>query len=312
MYCSSCGAKNVAESNYCRQCGLKLAPPQAVRVSEEAFDRAMPEDEKVAALLELAYRRRKDGDLDASIALCNEVVGIRPESTTAHGLLGQLYEQTGDREKAVAQYEKVLKLNPGSIADRVKLDDLREGRAAAPRRAPLSVALPVGSGVDPNGAAMRGGMIWGVGLVALLMLSGAALAIMFSRRPESAPTSGIAASQGTAKTGTPTAAPPTAGQPGADQADRSAAGSPANGSVFGNVLPTYGIVGQPVVQQYAQPPIYIYPPGYGQRQGSARAAVAARSPKSAPSGEQISSDPDGGVRIHLSSSDAPARDSSAH
>src|ERR1051326_3812975 len=107
MFCSSCGAKNVAESNFCHQCGLRLERPAGAKVSEEAFDRAMPEDEQVTALLELAYRRRKEGDVPGAIGLCNEVLTIRPESTTAHGLLGQLYEQNGDRGKAIQQYEQV-------------------------------------------------------------------------------------------------------------------------------------------------------------------------------------------------------------
>ena len=105
MFCSSCGSKNAAESNFCRKCGLKLEALPSAKISEEEFDRAMPEDEQVAALLELAYRRRKESDVAGAIGLCKEVLALRPDSTTAHGLLGQLYEQTGDRDKAVEQYE---------------------------------------------------------------------------------------------------------------------------------------------------------------------------------------------------------------
>jgi Tfp pilus assembly protein PilF len=305
MFCISCGAKNAAESNFCRQCGLKLDRLPATKISEEAFDRAMPEDEQVTALLELAYRRRKEKDVAGAVGLCKEVLDIRPGSTTAHGLLGQLYEQTGERDKAVEQYEAVLKLNPGSIADRVKLDDLREGRTAPVSRNPIPSFLPV----DPNGAPIRSAMIWGVGMVALIILSGAALAIAFNHRTletdhSNTSTTRTLAAKPVADLGARSAADThTAAAP-----DRPADNATPTGSAFGpaNYYPTYGIPGAPAMQ-VTSPPIYIYPQGYGGRQqGAAPAAVAgagraARPPVSA---ERAPSDADtGGVRVHLSESD---------
>lgn len=125
MYCTACGVKNSPESNYCKQCGHKIDRPIPVKISEEAFDRALPEEEQVSALLERAYRLRADGDIEGAIALCHEALALKAGSTSAHSLLGQLYAQQGEREKAVQEYERVLQLNPGSIADRVKLDELR-------------------------------------------------------------------------------------------------------------------------------------------------------------------------------------------
>jgi tetratricopeptide (TPR) repeat protein len=125
MFCTSCGTKNQEESNYCKQCGHSLEKSTLPRISQADFDRALPDEEQVSALLERAYRFRKDGDLPAAVSLCEEALRLRPESTSAHSLLGQLYEQQGDREQAIREYECVLLLNPGSIADRVKLDELR-------------------------------------------------------------------------------------------------------------------------------------------------------------------------------------------
>ena len=319
MYCSSCGAKNVAESNFCRQCGLKLEKLPAPKISEEAFDRAMPEDEQVSALLELAYRRRKENDIAGAIGLCQEVLIIRPDSTTAHGLLGQLYEQTGDREKAVEQYERVLKLNPGSIADRVKLDDLRDGRKAP---AVIRNAMPTGVSVDPNGAAIRGAMIWGVGICVLIILSGAVLAIVFNH-PTAVPerdaiadihastskSAGDAAPTGAQGTRALTDAQRTRARATVTSPERAADGASSTGAVFGSgtLFPTYGIPGAPTIQ-YNAPPIYVYPPGYTPRQPavpSASIATAGRRPaKTGTPPERASAESDlGGERIHLSVSD---------
>src|SRR3954468_21875645 len=87
MFCTDCGAKNVAESNFCRQCGHKLEKTSP-KISEEAFDRALPEEEQVSALLERAYRLRKAGDLAAAAALCEDALLLKPDSTSAHSLRG--------------------------------------------------------------------------------------------------------------------------------------------------------------------------------------------------------------------------------
>jgi len=125
MFCTSCGAKNGIEANYCKQCGKGLDRAAATKVTEQAFERAMPEDDQVTSLLERAYRARKDGERKAAIVLCQEALAIRQNSTSCHSLLSQLYEQGGEIDLAVYELERVLELNPGSIADRVKLDELR-------------------------------------------------------------------------------------------------------------------------------------------------------------------------------------------
>ncbi len=125
MFCTSCGTKNNEDGNFCKQCGLKLDKPSHSKISELDFERAMPEDEQITSMLERAYKARKDGDSLGAIALCHEALALRPNSTSCHSLLGQLYEQGGERDLAIEQYERVLVLNPGSIADRVKLDELR-------------------------------------------------------------------------------------------------------------------------------------------------------------------------------------------
>ncbi|HLK55138.1 MAG TPA: tetratricopeptide repeat protein, partial [Chthonomonadaceae bacterium] len=171
MFCTSCGTKNIEESNYCKQCGHRLDRATPAPITEEAFDRALPEEEQVAALLERAYRARKGGDTTEAIRLCEEALHLRHESTSAHSLLGQLYEQTGDRERAIREYERVLRLNPGSIADRVKLDELRgESLALQSKKSPPHIVL-----VDRDQVSDRGNSRAWMGLAAgviLMMFAG--------------------------------------------------------------------------------------------------------------------------------------------
>ncbi len=131
MFCNACGVKNVADSNFCKQCGHKL-DRAAGKIAEAAFDAALPEAEQLDALLERAYRLRREHNLEGAVALCEEALRLRPGSTSAHSLLGQLYALSGQQGAAVREYERVLELNPGSIADRMKLDELRDETAQAP------------------------------------------------------------------------------------------------------------------------------------------------------------------------------------
>ena len=178
MFCTSCGIKNAADSNFCKQCGGKLDRVAAAKINEDAFERAMPEDEQVSALLERAYRLRKDNNLDGAIALCQEVLRLRSDGTSAHSLLGQLYEQQGDREAAIREYERVLQLNPGSIADRVKLDELRGQAEQGSERKSHRVVM-----ADPQAAPNLGyARFTSAGIAVVLFVLGGLVALQFRPR----------------------------------------------------------------------------------------------------------------------------------
>ncbi len=318
MYCSSCGAKNGAESNYCRQCGYKMERAPTPKLSEEEFDRALPEEQQVTALLERAYRRRKDKDVAGAIAICQEVLQIRPNSTTAHGLLGQLYEQRGDRDLAVEQYERVLKLNPGSIADRVKLDDLKDGVGS---RQPTKGVLPKVVVVDHDGAPFRGAMLWGVGFCILLIVFGAALAVAFNRRDDRVSSDVATLNRASKSSGDSARMVQSSGdarvttteKPRADAlANSSRDGTPTSnaagvGSASGYVWPGPGV-------QFSAPPIYVLPQNYGTQQISAAAPARTVRVKpvvnNAPLSERSPADTDqGSERIHLKVTESPAANS---
>lgn len=207
----------MADSNYCKKCGHQLEKTTPTKISEEEYDRALPEDEQLSALLERAYRQRTQGDVAAAISLCEEALRLRPKSTSAHALLAQLYEQNGQIESAIRELETVLQLNPGSIADRVKLDELRGGALADPPRvvSPHVVVAERGAGANSLAPMM-------LGIAALIVLTlGGAFALM--NRSREAERSQPPMAMTLPPSGTPTAASP------APQAGNAAPGT-ANGT----------------------------------------------------------------------------------
>jgi tetratricopeptide (TPR) repeat protein len=193
MFCTSCGTKNSVESNFCKQCGTKLEKA-APRISEEEFNRTLPEDEQISLLMERAYARRMAGDLAGATALCEQALQLHPESASAHSLLGQIYEQTGDKAKAIQEFETVLAHNPASIADRVKLDTLRNEEAMPLASKPPHIVMtsppPTSS---PNIFAM-------IGVGAALTLVGAVAAMQLRPNNSTAPSNSAPLSTGKSET----------------------------------------------------------------------------------------------------------------
>ena len=198
MFCTSCGVKNAADSLFCKRCGHKLESDSAgtTAVSPDYSplapnDRAsgstgasyatddFPVDEQISALLERAYQQRQKGSPNAAVALCRDALRLRPESTSAHSLLGQLFEAAGDYTGAVSEYERVLEINPGSVADRVKLEELRGKSSALPLRPDRTSGIRFS---EDGGYGRSYRMLAAVGGGAALMMLGGILALLFSQR----------------------------------------------------------------------------------------------------------------------------------
>jgi len=143
VYCHECGTGNTVDSKYCKECGTKIndgyrtmmlsVQDLPVGQSDETLD-------KLTRLLDMAFWHNEAGNRDAAIVAAEAALAINPNSTTAHSLLGTLYEKKGDDEAAIKHFEAVLALNPDSAADAAKLDQLRRGvhvQAAAPPAAHL-------------------------------------------------------------------------------------------------------------------------------------------------------------------------------
>ncbi|BDI30522.1 hypothetical protein CCAX7_25730 [Capsulimonas corticalis] len=86
----------------------------------------------------MAFWHNDVGNLDAAILAAEAALTINPNSTTAHSLLGTLYEKKGNDALAIEHVEAVLQLNPDSAADAAKLEMLKRGVRA------MAAPTPVG------------------------------------------------------------------------------------------------------------------------------------------------------------------------
>ncbi len=138
MFCTECGTKNSVDSKYCRECGTKINDGYRTMMLSLDDLRAIDNEknqERLAKLLDMAFWHNEAGNADAAVLACEAALAIHPQSTTAHSLLGTLYEKRGDDSKAIHHFEAVVSLNPDSAADAAKLDQVRRGvhvKAAAP------------------------------------------------------------------------------------------------------------------------------------------------------------------------------------
>ncbi len=138
MYCQDCNTGNTVDSKYCKECGAKINSgyrTMMLSIQDLPLHQSDEDVEKLTRLLDMAFWHNQAGNQDAAITACEAALALNPNSTTAHSLLGTLYEKTGHDDKAIRHFEAVLSLNPESQADAAKLDQLRRGvhvRAAAP------------------------------------------------------------------------------------------------------------------------------------------------------------------------------------
>lgn len=167
MRCAKCGTEGPEQARFCRACGARL------REGGEAPEQLGPE-ERARQLLEDAFRLSEEGRVLAAIDVCRQAVTLNPRSTSAHSLLGTLYERQGDRQAAIREYEQVLAISPGSTAERRRLNEL--------------MGVPaVGEGPEVSPRAARLVVTGAVGVLALILV---AAILVTSQRPASRPAPG--------------------------------------------------------------------------------------------------------------------------
>ncbi len=138
MYCQDCNTHNPLDSKYCKECGSKINDGYRtlmLSIQDLPLHQSEEQVEKLTRLLDMAFWHNQAGNTAAAIIACEAALALNSGSTTAHSLLGTLYEKSGDDAKAIHHFESVLALNPDSQADAQKLDQLRRGvhvRAASP------------------------------------------------------------------------------------------------------------------------------------------------------------------------------------
>ena len=138
MYCQDCNTGNTVDSKYCKECGAKINSgyrTMMLSIQDLPLNQNEETVEQLTRLLDMAFWHNHAGNCEAAITACEAALSLNPNSTTAHSLLGTLYEKTGDDDRAIHHFESVLALNPESQADAAKLDQIRRGvhvRAVAP------------------------------------------------------------------------------------------------------------------------------------------------------------------------------------
>jgi hypothetical protein len=84
----------------------------------------------------LAERLTGEGRLRDAIAIYELNGRYYPGSVSIHSALGALHEEVGDIDAAIASWERVLELAPGSARARARLDALRGDRRPGPEGRP--------------------------------------------------------------------------------------------------------------------------------------------------------------------------------
>ncbi|MDH7601227.1 MAG: tetratricopeptide repeat protein [Armatimonadota bacterium] len=158
MKCPRCGTVNGKTNRFCRGCGLKLEGLQAQQPRQAATDAAERDELAVGEQLFEIWQLYSQGDMDTALTQVKQVLEQAPDSSSAHSLLALIYERKADTlleagqteearellKLAVAEYEKIIDLNPDSAADREKLATLR-----------MKLALPEGPPITPPPPSLR-------------------------------------------------------------------------------------------------------------------------------------------------------------
>ncbi len=150
MKCPQCGTTNGKTNRFCRGCGLKLEGlPQTEEQPQQPQVECAPDEVALGEELFAIWQDYSAGSLDTALVKAQKVIGCAPESASAHNILALIYERKAERELAggevesahdflklaIAEYEKIIDLNPNSAADREKLSSLRmllAGQGAPP------------------------------------------------------------------------------------------------------------------------------------------------------------------------------------
>jgi len=138
VHCHDCNTANTVDSKYCKECGAKINEGyRTMMLSVQDLPQGQDEETlgRLTRLLDMAFWHNEAGNIAAAITASEAALAINPNSTTAHSLLGSLYEKNDDDAQAIEHFEAVLALNPNSAADASKLGQLRRGvhvQAVAP------------------------------------------------------------------------------------------------------------------------------------------------------------------------------------
>lgn len=126
--CRNCTTQNSLDSTFCKKCGATL-PADDVQRAKEKLEAAVGDGYKVFTA----------GRTDEAMQIAEAAVQSNPNSTAALSLKAMCHERLGQISEALECHERVLALDPDSMIDKIKVNDLRNllisrGPATTPDR----------------------------------------------------------------------------------------------------------------------------------------------------------------------------------
>lgn len=112
------------------------------RVKEGTLDPLYAEgsDREVYPELARANLLRMQGNYEAAIDICRQIIGRFPSNETVHALLGDIYADQGKLDDAIQWYELLVELAPNNVHYSARLHNLRALQAAKNASTPVHPA----------------------------------------------------------------------------------------------------------------------------------------------------------------------------
>lgn len=123
--CKQCSTLNSIDSTFCKKCGTTLSPEDIAEASD-----------KLTAMIADGNKLFADGRTDEAMMVAETAVANNPTSAAAISLKGMCHERKGQVAEALECFERVIQLNPDSMLDKLKVNDLRNMMVAQKLEAP--------------------------------------------------------------------------------------------------------------------------------------------------------------------------------
>lgn len=112
--CKNCMAQNSLDSTFCKKCGTTL-PDDDLRQAREKLETAVAD----------GFRIFNAGRTAEAMQIAETAVRANPISTAALSLKAMCHERLGQISEALECHERVLEIDPDSMIDKIKVNDLR-------------------------------------------------------------------------------------------------------------------------------------------------------------------------------------------